>query len=348
MAWQIPVKLVFLLICVPVVICTDGITRAECPLLCDCTGFDVTCNGTDVFPDGISKKVRKFHLIDSSVDYIPINAFKEFRDLEEIRISRTKVRTVRACSYAELGNMTSLIFDGVEIQIMEGNSFANLYNITKVEFLSSKINEIKSHSFHGVEAVQRVIFSSTEIEIIHPFAFYRLKDIGDIQFKNCTISRFLGDVVSFIDNIQTFVIENSIMKEWHCGTLSKLAEKGVSFSVSNVTFQCDCGLTWLFERFLNTSIFAEESNNRCQGTAKSLSAVSLADICSTPLSRDKTCQKLLPSSPHTCSRSFDMPFNPEDKVEYPSFFTKQPSAVASFTGNRISLIIVFLGFMFQV
>lgn len=323
---------------IPLVFCYEGITQAECPFLCECAGFEVTCDGTDVFPDGISEKVRKFQLTNSLMNFIPINAFKNLRALEEIKISGTNITTVRACSFAELENMTSIIFENVFIDVMEGNVFSNLKNVTKIEFKSSKIREFKSYSFHNITDVGKVLISKTDISVIHPFAFLKLKKVAEIQIESCNIDKFLGDGISRIEEITSFAIQNSHVKEWQCGTLSTLADKGAELDISGMKLQCDCKISWLFKRFSNSTIFAAESGNKCYGTDKPLATISLDEICTSP--GDKTCHRLLPSTPHTCRKSFDQPFNPEEKVEYPSYFTKKPRAVASSSLNNVKLHLV--------
>lgn len=320
----------------------EGITAAECPFLCDCQGFDVTCIGSDVFPGGISEKVRKFQLINSAIDHIPINAFKGFPDLQEIRISGTTVGTVRACSFAQLENMTSLFFENFTVGVIEGNAFSNLNNVTKIEFKSSKLGELKSYSFHNVINIDRIVFDFTNISTIQTFAFLKLEKIGGIKIDNCAVDHLLVDGIARIKEIASFIVQNTRMKQWDCGTLSIFEENGLPFEISNVSFQCDCKLRWLFERFANSSIFEEESGNKCLGTDKLLAKTSLNEVCATPSARDKTCHKLLPSTPHTCRKSFDQPFNPEEKVEYPSYFTKQPRAASSGLLKDIKLHFVTL------
>lgn len=336
MTWRLTTIFIYLSM-IHSINCYEGITAAECPFLCECAGFDVTCDGSDVFPEGISEKVRKFHLINSAMDTIPINAFKNLPDLQEITISGTNVTTVRACSFAELENMTSLIFDNAIVGVIEGNAFSNLINVTKIEFKSSKIGELKSYSFHNVVDVDKILFSSTDISVIHPFGFLKLKNIREIKIESCNIDQFLADGISKTEEIKSFAIQNSLLKQWQCGTLSTLAEKGADFDISNVTLQCDCKVSWLFERYANSSIFAEESGNTCFGRSKLLAKTSLDDICTTSSPRDRTCDRLLPSTPHTCRKAFDDPLNPEEKVEYPPNFTKQPRAVASGSFKDIKL-----------
>ena len=314
----------------------------DCPFLCACSNFEVMCDGSDVFPVGIPDKVRKIHLTTSAVDVIPINAFTSFRNLQEIRIAKTNISTIRACSFAELENMTSIIFDDVRIDVIEGNAFSNMFNITKIEFVSSNISELKSYAFHNVNAVQNLTFSSVYIDVINPSAFLKVNDIRNIEFESSTINQFLGEGISKISAIQSFSVQNSLINEWHCGTLSSFAESVTDINISGVRFPCDCGILWLFKRYANSSIFDKENANGCQGTSKLLSETSLDEICSTPSSRDKICQKLLPTTPHMCREFFDSPVNPQDKVEYPSsFFTKPPRNVApAFQTDAINSCIV--------
>lgn len=309
--------------------CFTIVSSEDCPFLCACSNLEVTCDGSDVFPVGIPEEVRKFHLINSEIDVIPINAFTNFRKLQDIRIANTNISTIRACSFAELENYTSVVFDGVRIAVVEGNAFSNIFNISEIEFISSNISEVKSYAFHNVNAVMNISFSSVYINTIHPSAFLKLKNITKIKFESSTINRFLGDGISKTSAIQSFTVQYSHINEWHCGTLSSLAESITDINISGVTFPCDCGIAWLFKRYINSSIFDAERANGCQGSSKLLSETSLDEICSTSSSRDKYCHKLLPTPPHTCRKVFDLPFNSQDKVEYPSYFTKSSRNVAS-------------------
>ena len=340
MVWRLIMKFILLFALIALADCSnEGILAVECPFLCECAGFEVTCVGTDVFPAGISEKVKQFYLVNSSVDNIPINAFKDFPALTEVRISGTKLRTIRACSFAELENMTSLSFDDVTVDVVEGNAFSNLKNITRIEFRSSKIGALRSYSFHNIAGVDKVIFSGTEVSVIHPFTFLNFKNVSEIEIENSVIDRFLADGISRIQKVNTFILKNSHVREWHCGTLSILAENNVQLEISETSIQCDCKSSWLFEQFSNTSIFAAEQRNICNRTGNSLAETSLDEICTETSEREK-CHRPLPSTPHTCSRSFDEPFNPEGKVEYPSYFTKAPRAVASGSHVHMGLPIV--------
>ena len=317
------------------------VSSEDCPFLCACSNFDVTCDGSDVFPVGIPEEVRKFHLINSAIDVVPINAFTNFRRLQEIRIVNTNITTIRACSFAELENITSVMFDDVRIEVIEGNAFSNIFNISEIEFISSNISEVRSYAFHNVNLVKNISFSSVYINTIHPSAFLKLNNITSIKFEGSTINRFLGDGISKTSAIQSFSVQFSHINEWHCGTLSSLAESITEINIMGVKFPCDCGIAWLFKRYSNSSIFATERANGCQGSSKLLSETSLDEICSTSSSRDKYCHKLLPTPPHTCRKVFDLPFNSQDKVEYPSYFTKPPRNVAPVSRMDISTPFAF-------
>ena len=317
----------------------DGILAVECPFLCACAGFTVTCVGTDVFPVGIPNKVRQFHLVNSSFDDIPINAFKDLPDLTEISIYGTTVNTIRACSFAGLENMTSLIFDTVTVAIIEGNAFSNLINISSIDFKDSKIGAFRSYTFHNVKEVEKIVFTSTDIRLIHPFAFLNLHGIDEIMFDSSVIGQFLADGIARIQDFGRFTMKRTRIKEWHCGTLSTLAENNVSVDISETTFNCDCELLWLYDSFFNTSIFLDKKGNKCNQTDKTLAAISMEELCTSALRKTK-CHRPLPSTPHSCRKAFDTPFNPEGKVEYPSYFTKAPKSTSSSLQFTISIYVL--------
>ena len=329
------------------------VSSKDCPFLCACSNFEVTCDGSDVFPVGIPVEVRKFHLINSNIDAIPINAFTNFRQLQEIKIINTNISTIRACSFAELENITSVIFNNVSIEDIEGNAFSNVFNISEIEFISSNISEIKSYAFHNVTVVENLSFSSVYVNTIHPSAFLKLNNITAIVFQGSTINRFLGDGISKTTAIQSFSVQNSYINEWHCGTLSAFAESVTEINISGVKFPCDCGIAWLFKHHPNSSIFETDRANGCQGSSKLLAETSLDEICTTSSPRDKYCHKLLPTPPHTCRKVFDLPFNSQDKVEYPSYFTKPSQNVApafrmnSWTSSWFAFVVLLSCFMIR-
>lgn len=298
----------------------DFVSERECPFLCACIGYDVNCSDTNLFPDAIPQETERVVIMNSTLDFVPINAFLSLTNLQEIHFIGCKITKLRACSFAELENMVTISFENTKIEQIEGNAFSNLANISNIRFTSSSIGEMFSFSFHNVQNIQRLEFFDTAISTIHPYAMLTFKNIDEIGIMDCTIHKFLRDGFSRFTNVYLMYMTSSSIQEWQCGSFDTIVKAGIDFTVSRSNLICDCKLAWLWTRHPNSTIL--NRTNKCSGTDDTLTSVDINQVCPLEKSRDKGCPPLLPSTPHTCSRSFDSPMNPVEKVTYPDFFSR--------------------------
>jgi hypothetical protein len=326
----------------------DFVSDRECPFLCTCHEYDVNCSNTNIFPEGIPKMTERFFLSDSVIDYVPINAFLDLPFLQEIHFLGCNIVKLRACSFAELENMTKISFQNSSIDQIEGNAFSNLYNISIIQFAGSAIGDMFSYSFHNVNNVESVDFYNTKISTIHPLAMKTFAHIGEIGLVDCTVDRFLVNGFSSLTNITLMYMSNSVVNEWQCGSIASVLASGTDFDITKSSFVCDCKLAWLWTK--HRTIFNNDRlKNKCKKTDDVLSKVDIDQLCPTEKSREPGCPPLIPSTPHICSRSFDSPMNPIEKVTYPASFTRTStsSAVSVVKINLKIILTIFFTKYFQ-
>lgn len=320
------------------------VSEKDCPLSCTCIGYDVNCTNTNLFPD-IPKETEGVFIINSTLDFVPINAFLNLPKLQEIHFIGSKITKLRACSMAELENMTTISFENTEISQIEGNAFSNLVNITSIKFSGCKIGEMFSFSFHNVRNVPRLDIFDTTIMTIHPYAFFTFESIDEIGITGCNIQKFLRDGFSRFIDIEMIYMMDSTIQEWHCGSLDTVIKSGIDLTISRSRFTCDCKLAWLWTKHPNSTVINNRTN-KCAGTDSTLPSTDINQVCPEEKSRENGCPQLHPSTPHTCSRAFDSPKIPVEKVTYPDFFAKTtPSSSASLGGRFLFIysVMLFLG-----
>ncbi|KAL4222508.1 hypothetical protein ACF0H5_018547 [Mactra antiquata] len=314
----------------------------DCPFSCTCAEYDVNCT-TNVFPGSIPKEAQRFFISDSNLDFVPINAFLSNPNLLEISFIGCHIQTVRACSFAELEYLDLISFHNSHIGRIEGNAFSNLANVSILLFEDCHIGQISSFSFHNIENVGSIEFHRSTITTIHPLAFLSLTHVQEIGFISTQIRRFLRDGISRIKDSFLIYMTDVEINEWQCGIIDTAKKAGTMLTVSQSNFTCDCKLSWLWSKYPDFELFDEKFLNRCAGTGIFLNSKSPDQICTSKESRDMGCPDLLPSTPHTCSRSFDSPVDPIEKVTYPTFFERTSSSGVSMT-NKIDFVVFVTSF----
>lgn len=324
----------------------DFVSERDCPFSCTCIAYDVNCTNTNLLPD-IPEETEGVFIINSTLDFVPINAFLNLPKLQEIYFINSKITKLRACSMAELVNMTTISFENTEISQIEGNAFSNLINITSIKFSGCKIGEMFSFSFHNLRNVQRFDIFDTTIMTVHPYAFFTFESIDEIGIMGCTIQKFLRDGFSRFSNIEMIYMLDSTIKEWHCGSLDTVIKSGIDLTISTSSFTCDCKLAWLWTKHRNSTVLNNRTN-KCAETDSTLPSTDINQVCPDEKSRDNGCTQLHPSTPHTCSRAFDSPKIPVEKVTYPNYFAKATTSSSVSLDGRLPFIysmILFLGLL---
>lgn len=313
----------------------ESIDSLDCPFLCECSGNDVNCTNTDIFPDNIPVETQRFFISDSTLDFIPINSFQSNPNLLEIVFTECRIQKIRACAFAELEFLDGISFYNSYIGKIEGNAFSNLVNISMILFDNTQIDEISSFSFHNIKNVDHMEFHRATISTIHPFAFLSFTNVHEIGFGSSSIHRFLKDGISRIKDTSVLYMSSVVINEWQCGIVATTDETGTDLLVTQSNFTCDCKLAWLWNKHPKSSIFGKRSINRCIGTGSFLNTVTIDQMCTSNQSYNIGCPDLLPTTPHTCSRSFDSPKEPIEKVTYPTYFTRNDDSDVAMT-TRIS------------
>lgn len=318
----------------------DFVSDRDCPFLCTCHEYDVNCSNTNIFPEGIPKMTERFFLANSTISFVPINAFLDLPFLQEVHFINCNITKLRACSFAELANMTKISFESTSIDQIEGNAFSNLDTISLIQFSRTTIGEMYSYSFQNVQNVERIDFFETKISTIHPLALKTFTNVEEIGFLDSSVQRFLVNGFSSFTNISTMYMSGSVLHEWQCGSLNAVLASGTDIDITRSSFVCDCKLAWLWTNHSNHSLFNDAFSNKCKNTNQVISRVNIDQSCFSKKPRDQGCPPWVPSPPHTCSRSFDSPMNPVEKVTYPAFFTRStPSSAPSFSYVYVNIML---------
>ncbi|WAQ93941.1 SLIT1-like protein [Mya arenaria] len=304
-------------------ICSVSASDDElCPLSCECTREDnttdalnVVCDSFYQFTGNIPANTKYLVYQNSRFDYLPMNAFMDYKLLKSISFVNASIGTVRACSFAELESMERISFEKCQIDVIQGNAFSNLGNIDEVIFREVSVNDITSFAFHNLTHLDYLTFEKVYIRLINRYSFQQLNNIKRVKFANSRIDYLRTSGFSKIANLTDVQFLNISFGSLHCNTLDTLAENTNTMTMTNLLFNCTCGLAWMWKEFSNESSispFASQNGNTCAGKGD-ISGIGVAQACPDADSRGEGCQPLLPSPPHSCSKNYDEPLNPVTK-----------------------------------
>ena len=313
----------------------------DCPLQCSCQRYTIECKHATVFPENLPEVTHEFRLSDSQIDAIPSNVFLNLNWLTSINITNVKINKVMACAFAELGGV-QIRFEGVDVEVMESNSFSNIVNSSEIVISRSNIQEMKSFAFHNLKDIDFIDIANTNIGTVHPYAFRHIENVTEFSMVNCSVDRLLKEAFSRFYHVEFTYILRSTIKEWQCGSVSLGLHSGEHLMVSDSSLTCACSLAWLWKKHPSSTII-HEASNRCYGSNFMLEELEVKDICESEEKQMIGCPQLLPSTPHTCSRMFDAPYEPEQKVEYPKYFSKDPQGENSASVQLTSLVLIVSG-----
>ena len=198
---------------------------SSCLVGCTCKHTKVTCEYVDVSVDDlkelklsievtelylrgnylhkISSEVLKnlthlktLEISDNNIEYIPLNTFKDFNNLEKLILTKNKIRTLLKDMFTGLSNLLWLDLSENEISELQINTFEKLTQILDIRLTHNKLTFIPNSVFSNTKTLRLLFLSNNFIYEIHNQAFQNLSMVKlGLSFNRLTsipVSAFKG------------------------------------------------------------------------------------------------------------------------------------------------------------
>ena len=198
---------------------------SSCLVGCSCKHTKVTCEYVDVNVDDlkelqvsievtelylrgnylnkISPEVLKnlthlktLEISNNNLEYIPINTFKDFNNLEKLILTKNKIRTISKDTFTGLSNLLWLDLSENQISELQINTFEKLIHIVDIRLTHNKLTFIPNSVFSNIKTLRLLFFSNNFIYEIHNQAFQNMSMMKlGLSFNRLTsipVSAFKG------------------------------------------------------------------------------------------------------------------------------------------------------------
>jgi Leucine-rich repeat (LRR) protein len=149
-----------------------------------------TFNGTEEE----KQNVTEFEFLGiPKIDYIPVEIFTEFPNLEYILIQNSKMPILKEKLFGvEFGKIKYLMLWFNGIKIVEKKAFFHLKNLVIIDLLGNKIESIAENIFETNLKLKHVYLSHNQIKALNPVLFKHLNHLREVDFtlNRCTSEKF--------------------------------------------------------------------------------------------------------------------------------------------------------------
>jgi Leucine-rich repeat (LRR) protein len=128
------------------------------------------------------------------IDYIPVEIFTEFPNLEIIRITYSKLPILKENLFGvECEKITYLFLLDIEIKNIEKRAFFHLKNLVFINLSHNKIERIEENIFETNLKLEHVVLGWNQIKSLNPVIFKHLNHLRRVDFSlNRCISQEFG------------------------------------------------------------------------------------------------------------------------------------------------------------
>jgi Leucine-rich repeat (LRR) protein len=151
-----------------------------------------TYNGTE---DQKQKVTEFFFQQILKIDYIPVEIFTEFPNLNEIKIEDSKIPILKENLFGdECEKIKILWLRSNGIKIIERKAFYHLKNLVVINLSRNKIERITENIFQTNSKLEFVYFQENQIKALNPAIFRHLNHLKAVGFRSnrCASQDFGG------------------------------------------------------------------------------------------------------------------------------------------------------------
>lgn len=105
-----------------------------------------------------NENIKTFHADTQTVHYIPKGIAKFFPQIEELRIHKSKLKSVKRADLEPFKNLISLLLDGNELEELDSDLLQSHRNIRGLHFVPNKIKFVGERFFDNLDKLERIYF----------------------------------------------------------------------------------------------------------------------------------------------------------------------------------------------
>ncbi|XP_066582824.1 connectin-like [Prorops nasuta] len=202
------------------------IEKTHSPIYCHCNNIELL-NATDVTCLVLSKfeesdvmwnyfksqmYLRKLSFVvrgTGSLDYIPGQALKQFKNIEVLTIQDSKIHELKEHAFYILPTLSEINLSKNMIFTLKRYAFDSVKNLTVINLDENHIAEIHRNVFFSLPALKELYMNNNNVTIIHDKAFEHLTRLQELQLAGNQIAVITSDMFHGLGSLKRLDLSNN-------------------------------------------------------------------------------------------------------------------------------------------
>ncbi|CAF0878346.1 unnamed protein product [Brachionus calyciflorus] len=164
--------------------------------------------------------LKKVHLIDCAIVYLPNRIFDFCQNLEEINLSFNQITNLDESLFKNCLELAEVNFENNQIEIIPNKIFHNVKHISKIIFSNNNIKSISPEVFQNNSTLEELLFDGNQIETIQIGIFDGCPNLQILDFSNNKLVSFSLNI--FPNSLTELIIEKNQISSLPVGIFDNL------------------------------------------------------------------------------------------------------------------------------
>lgn len=248
-----------------------------CEKGCECSRGKATCTKLKTFPTKLPRHLRYLDVNHLNGSAIPPGALYNLPHLQEVRISNSKISSIRPCAFSNLDKL-KISIENCDIHQIEAGAFRYISKKASISIKNSRIVRIYSFAFNDLQNLTSLEVYRCTFQTIGPFSFNNISFVDKIELSYNTFPVLPALTFRNVTKIDFYQMEFNKFFGFSCNPFGRLF-----WNVNTTTqvlnqFPCTCEVA----RFLRSNYALPN---------KTQQSFAMENMCYTP--REKFLTKLV-------------------------------------------------------
>lgn len=190
-------------------------SEAWCPARCQCfTPAQVLCADERMtsLPKNVSRQVKEFILMTSSVSYLFINTLQDTPQLTTFILLNNALRSIHAHALENLTELQELEISGNPwLEHLFLGTFSKQSNLTKLLLNFNRFKTVLPGMFDSLKQLQTLQMKGNLISNLPPFLFLHLHNLRVLDLSQNKLTDLRSDTFSGLDRLEILQINNNLI-----------------------------------------------------------------------------------------------------------------------------------------
>lgn len=190
-------------------------TEASCPFRCQCfTPAQVLCADERMFslPRNVSRQVKEFILMTSSVSYLFVNTLQESPQLTTLILLNNALKSIHAHALEHLTALQELEISGNPwLEHLFLGTFSKQSNLTKLLLNFNRFKSVLPGMFDSLQQLQTLQMKGNLISNLPPYLFLHLRNLRILDLSQNKLTDLRNDTFSGMDRLEVLTMNYNLI-----------------------------------------------------------------------------------------------------------------------------------------